>query len=176
MKIVLGIVIILVIAIIGILIVAMQKPDHFRMERRIAINAAPEKIYPLIANLHNFILWSPFEHDPKMKRTFSGPDEGAGAVYEFDGNSRVGAGRITITEATPASEVVMKLEFFRPLQTINRVTFTLTPKDGATEVLWAMEGPNPMMAKIMQTIMNMEKSLGGEFEKGLTSLKALAEK
>jgi len=168
--------IVLVVLIGGIVGYAATRPDSFQVTRSINIEAPPEKIFPLINDFHNFILWSPFERDPEMKRIFSGPQTGAGAVYEYDGNSQVGAGRVSIMEAVEPESVVMKLDFFRPMQAQNRVIFTLTPKDGGTEVTWMMDGANPLLAKVMQLFMSMDKMVGGSFETGLVNLKEMAEK
>jgi hypothetical protein len=42
-------------------------------------------------------------------------------------------------------------------------------------VTWAMHGPAPFMAKIMHTFINMDRMVGGQFQQGLTSMKAVAE-
>jgi len=44
-----------------------------------------------------------------MKRTFKGAARGQGAIYEWDGNNKVGAGRIEIIEAAAPSKLVMQL-------------------------------------------------------------------
>jgi len=172
--------IVLVLLVLAVLGLAMTKPAVFTVSRRQSIKARPEKIFPLIANFCNFILWSPFENDPDMKRGFSGPDEGAGAVYAFEGNNNVGAGRVEIIRVTPPSEaapseIVMRLQFFRPMKTVNEVVFLLTPRGGETDVSWEMRGPNPLLSKVMQVFFSMDKMVGGSFEKGLTGLKNLAE-
>ena len=57
----------------------------------------------------------------------------------------------------------------------NKVTFTLTPKGNQTTVTWAMQGTSPFVAKLMGTVMNMDKMVGGQFEEGLAKLKTLSE-
>jgi len=163
-------------AIIVILIIAAMKPSHFAIQRTGRIGAAPEKVFPLINDVHEFIKWSPFEKDPNMKRTFRGPSAGVGMIYEFDGNRHVGAGSVEVTESIPQSKIVMKLNMDRPFTARNIVTFTLVPANGSTDVTWHMAGPQPFMAKVMSTVINCDKMVGGEFEKGLTSLNALAAK
>jgi hypothetical protein len=44
-----------------------------------------------------------------------------------------------------------------------------------TNVTWAMSGPWPYLHRIMGTIFNTDKMVDGEFEKGLASLKSIAE-
>ena len=169
--------VVLVIVVAAILIYAATKPNDFRVQRSIVIKAPPEKIFPLIADLHGWASWSPYEKkDPAMKRSFSGAPSGKGAVYEWDGNKNVGKGRMEVIENTPPSKVAIKLDFFSPFEAHNTAEFTLVPQGDSTTVTWAMYGPSPYMAKVMGTIMNMDKMIGTDFADGLVNLKALAEK
>lgn len=171
----------LIILAIGILIAAILaiaafRPDSFRVERSARIKAAPARIFPLIDDLQAFRRWSPFEkQDPDMKRSFSGPAGGAGAVYDFDGNREIGAGRLTITDSSPDSLVAMTLDMTRPMKVHNLITFTLTPDGDSTRVTWAMQGRNNFLSKLLGMFMDMEGMCGQAFESGLTSLKTIAE-
>jgi hypothetical protein len=156
------------------LVYAATKPDAFRVERAISINAPAEKLFPLINDLRVQSSWSPFEKDPDMKRVHSGAAQGEGAVYEWDGNREVGAGRIAITRSTP-SKVTLALDMSRPFMAHNIVEFTLEPQGAATRVIWSMHGPQPYLAKLMSTFIDCDKMVGGSFEQGLARLKALAE-
>src|SRR5579871_2666115 len=174
---VLGILVLLVaIAVIAILVIAMQKPDTFRVKRSIAVKAAPEKIAPFIGDFKNWPLWSPYEKkDPAMQRTLGSVTAGKGATYEWSGDKNVGHGRMEILEAQPA-RIVIKLDFYTPFEAHNTAEFSLVPKGAETELTWAMSGPAPLMNKVMSTLMNLDKMIGGDFEVGLANLKALAEK
>ena len=119
--------------------------------------------------------WSPFEKDPAIKRRFNGTTAGKGAVYEWEGNRKVGKGRIEIADTTPPSRITMKLDMVKPFQAHNTVDFTIAPEGEATNVTWAMQGAQPFMAKLVGTFMNCDKMVGGEFEQGLAKLKLIAE-
>jgi hypothetical protein len=54
--------------------------------------------------------------------------------------------------------------------------FTLAQDGPATKVTWAMSGQNTYPQKLMGTLFNMDRMVGGEFAKGLANLKALAER
>jgi uncharacterized protein YndB with AHSA1/START domain len=160
-----------------ILIVAAMRPDTFRVQRSIDINAPAEKIFPLINDYRHWGSWSPYEKvDPAMQRTFSGAPNGKGSVYEWNGNKNVGRGRMEILDTTPSSKVVIKLDFFSPFEAHNTAEFTMQPKGNATNVTWAMQGPVPYMMKIMHMFMNIDRMCGDQFQQGLTSMKAVAEK
>jgi hypothetical protein len=158
-----------------VLAVAAAKPDTFRVQRTARIEAAPEKIFPLISDLRSHLAWSPFEKDPAMKRTFVEPTDGRGATYEWEGNRKVGAGRIQVMTVSAPFLVTMELMMFRPFKAHNLVEFTVEPKGDATNVSWAMQGRQPFMAKVMGTLINCDNMVGREFETGLAKLKALAE-
>jgi hypothetical protein len=172
---VLTIVAIVVVVIIALLIYAATKPDAFGVQRATAINAPADKIFPLINDLHAHTQWSPFEKDPAMKRTHSGAPQGKGAVYEWDGDRKVGSGRLAIADSTP-SNITMILDMFRPFKAHNTVNFLIEPQGNATHVTWAMRGQQPYIAKLMSTFIDCDKMVGGQFEEGLAKLKALAER
>jgi hypothetical protein len=161
----------------GVLIAAAMRPDTFRVQRSADIKAAPETIFPLINDLHRFNGWNPFERkDPNLKRSYSGPESGKGAAYAFDGDSNVGKGSLEILDSAPASKVTMALRMREPFQVDNKVDFILQAKADAAEVTWAMQGAVPYFAKIIHLFIDMDRMVGTEFEAGLASLKAIAEK
>jgi uncharacterized protein YndB with AHSA1/START domain len=171
---IIGIVAVVVIA--AVLVLAATKPDSFRVERRASIKGPPEKIFGLINDFHNWRSWSPWEKmDPAMQRTYSGPESGKGSVYEWEGNNKVGKGRMEIIDAPPPSKVAIKLDFLKPFEAHNTAEFTLAPKGDATDVTWAMHGPSPFIAKVMSVFMSMDRMVGKDFEAGLANLKAAAE-
>jgi uncharacterized protein YndB with AHSA1/START domain len=172
---IIGIIVAIVVA--GVLLHAANKPDTFRVQRTASIQAPQEKIFPLINDLRAFNTWNPFEKkDPNLKGRYSGPASGKGAGYAFDGNKDVGKGSIEILESSPPSKVTMRLSMLEPFEVRNTVEFTLTPSGGATNVTWAMHGPAPFVAKIIHVFIDMDRMVGSDFEAGLASLKAAAER
>jgi uncharacterized protein YndB with AHSA1/START domain len=169
--------VVLAIAIAIVLILASTKPDRFSVRRAATIKAPPEKIFAAISDFHRWTSWSPWEHrDPAMKRTYSGADSGKGAVYAWDGNKNVGSGRMEILEASVPSKIVIKLDFLKPFEAHNTAEFTMLPQGDATNLTWLMHGPAPLMSRLMQVFMNMDKMIGKDFEAGLANLKMLSEK
>lgn len=166
----------LVLFFIGILGMAAMQPDSFSVSRSLAIKAPPEKILGLVGDFRQWQSWSPWERlDPAMQRVHSGAPSGKGALYAWSGNDDVGAGKMEITELTPPSKVVIKLDFIKPFESSNITEFTLAPRDGQTEVSWTMSGPMPFISKIMSVFISMDRLIGKDFEKGLANLKAVAE-
>jgi len=172
------IVILIVVLIAVVLCLAAIKPNTFSVERATTINAPPEKIFAIVDDFHNWPQWSPWDkQDPAMKRTLSGPPNGKGAIYEWEGNDKVGAGRMEITDSAPPSKVTIQLDFIKPFEGHDVVDFTMEPVDSSTtRVTWAMRGPSPFISKVMQVFMNMDQMIGKDFDSGLSNLKALSEK
>lgn len=166
----------LVLAIAGIAVIAAQRPDTFQVSRTATIAAPAEKLFPMINDVREFNSWSPYVlRDPQATGRYSGPPAGPGARYDFDGK-KSGSGSFEITQATPPSQVRMRLDMTAPFEAHNIVTFTLVPQGAATQATWAMEGPAPFLSKFMGVIFDMDKMVGTDFEAGLANLKARAEK
>ncbi|MGL4490201.1 MAG: SRPBCC family protein [Rhizobiaceae bacterium] len=165
-------------AILLLLIYVWFKPNTFRLERSIVINAPSEKVYSHLADFRKWLDWSPWEGlDPDLKRSYSGPTEGVGATYAWEGNKKVGAGRMQLTKADPQTGISLTLDFFRPFKASNitDIAFSPDPDGGGTRVSWAMLGPQPFMGRLMTTFVSMDKMVGKDFEKGLAQLKAVSE-
>jgi len=168
---------IIVLLVAGLLGYAATKPDTFRVQRSASMKAPPEKIFPLINDFHNWVSWSPWEKlDLEMKKTHSGAASGRGAIYEWEGNKKVGQGRMEITEDSPPSKVAIKLDFIKPFQANNKAEFALDRQGDSTNVTWTMDGSQPFMFKVMGVFMNLDNMIGKDFEAGLASIKGLAEK
>ena len=160
-----------------VLAYAATRPDSLHVQRAVTIMAPPEKIFPLISDFHNWTSWSPYEKvDPAMKRTYSGAASGQGAVYEWEGNSQVGQGRMEITDASQPSRITMKLDFIEPLEGHDVAELALVPRGDSTNVTWTMDGPAPYVGKLIGVFVNMDTMIGSDFETGLANLKAIAEK
>jgi len=169
------ILVVIVLLVGGVLLVASTRPDALHVERAADVKAPPEKIFPLINDFHSWGSWSPYEKkDPGMKRTYSGATAGKGAIYEWDGNSDVGQGRMEILDSTP-SQIRIKLDFMKPLEGHDIATFTMKPDGNATTVTWAMDGPTPFLGKLIGVFMNMDTMIGTDLEAGLANLKTLTE-
>src|SRR5512134_3178043 len=169
--------IIVAILIAGVLILAATRPDTFRVQREANIQAPPEKVFAFINDFNRWGAWSPWEKkDPAMKRTFGAATSGKGATYAWEGNKDVGRGRMEIAESVPPSRIAIKLDFVKPFEAHNTVDFTLAPRGETTSVTWAMQGHTPYFAKIIHVFIDMDSMVGKDFEAGLASLKAAAEK
>jgi hypothetical protein len=172
----LGIVLVLVVAVF--LVIAAMQPATFHVQRTVVINATPDKVAALINDFHQWPKWSPWANlDPNMKVTYSGAASGVGSAYDWEGNSKVGKGRMEITGISPM-QTTLKLDFLKPFEGHNTAEFILEPQGtAATRVTWAMNGPNAFFpGKVMSVFGAMDKLVGKDFAAGLDNLKSVAEK
>jgi hypothetical protein len=156
--------------------VILGQPNGFRVVRSQEMSASPEVVFAHVNDLHKWEAWSPWAKlDPNSKSAFSGPDSGNGAAMRWEGNSKVGVGTMTITENKPPSQITLRLDFEKPMQATNIAVFGFAPAGNQTIVTWTMSGQNKLMGKVFSTLVNCDKMVGGQFEKGLQNLKAVVE-
>jgi Polyketide cyclase / dehydrase and lipid transport len=157
--------------------VAVMQPDEFRVSRSLSMKAPAAAPFAQVNDFHNWQRWSPWlKLDPAAKVTFDGAPAGKGAIYAWDGNKHVGAGRSTILESRPNELVRIQLDFRRPFRATNLAEFTFRPHGDQTDVSWTISGKkNNLMFKAMHMFMNMDKMIGSQFEQGLADMKAIVE-
>jgi uncharacterized protein YndB with AHSA1/START domain len=155
---------------------SMSANDTYTVERSTTVRADADRVYRHIVDFHRWPTWSPWEDvDPDLQRSYSGPAEGVGSVYEWSGNRKAGAGRMEITDAEPSSRVVIDLRFLKPFKSESAITFTLARQGDGTRVTWTMTGTRTLGLRLMGVFTSMDKLVGGDFEKGLSRLRTVAE-
>lgn len=168
--------VVVVVVVAAVLWFAATRPDTYAIERVTRIEASPERIFPLIIDFRQWPRWSSFEAlDSSMKRNYSGASTGKGAVYDWEGNSQAGKGRMEIVDVSPPKHVTIQVDFVKPFVAHNTNQFTLQPQERATRVTWSMRGTQPFMLKAMSIFISPDRLLGKHFETGLANLKATAE-
>lgn len=166
-----------VVAIVVILcvVVAMQ-PSQFKVTRSATFNAPPNAVFDQVNDFNKWSAWSPWEKlDPNMKRTISTPSAGKGATYAWTGNDEVGEGKMTITDSHPSDAIKVDLEFIKPFAMKSITDFTFKPEGDKTTMTWTMSGENGFVGKAFGLMMNMDKMVGADFEKGMANLKPIVE-
>lgn len=153
-------------------------PGQIKVERSTEIAAPASKVYALVSGFARYNEWSPwFERDPAAKYTYSGPPAGKGAKMSWvSDKDDVGSGSQEITAAEQDRRVDIALDFGDMGQA--KAGFLLAPGAAAnsTKVTWLFEndvGSNPLMRWMG---LMFDRWIGGDYEKGLAKLKALAEK
>jgi hypothetical protein len=175
-KILLGALVVIVLIVAIFCVVVALQPAHYHVERSATINAPAPLVFSQVNDFHKWEAWSPWAKlDPAMKQTYEGPPAGKGAIYSWTGNDQVGQGRMTITDSKPGELVKIKLEFIKPWAATNATDFSFATQGNQTNVKWTLDGSNNFMGKAASLFMNMDKMVGGDFEKGLLQMKLVAE-
>ena len=111
-----------------------------------------------------------------MRRTYRGPDQGNGAVYEWEGNAKVGKGHMEITRTESPTHLTIDLRFVKPFKADNAAAFDLEPQgDWHRGDAGPCMGPLPFASKLMSMFVSMDKLIGKDFDRGLSRLKVAAE-
>ncbi|MEI8272237.1 MAG: SRPBCC family protein [Paludibacter sp.] len=159
-----------------VLIVALFVPKEFTYEKTIAINAPIDSVWPNTGSLTAMDKWSPWnDHDPNMKKKFTGVDGTVGAKQSWDGKV-VGVGSQTITNVQKPTLFETSLDFKTPRESHGKGYVKLLADGNTTKATWGMSGGMPYPFNIMILFMNMEKSMGKDWDLGLSRLKKLSEK
>jgi len=165
----------LAILVIFAIVVACQPPD-FSVARSAAMAAPSGTVFAQVNDFHKWEAWSPWAKlDPAMKTTYEGASSGTGSIYIWAGNDKIGEGRMTILESRPGELVRIKLEFLKPFAATNQADFTLKGEGAQTSVTWTMTGKKNFIQKAFCMFMDMDKMVGGDFEKGLAQIKTVVE-
>ena len=85
----------------------------------------------------------------------------------WDGNKKIGAGRMTIMESRPNDLIRFKLEFLKPFKATNTAEFTFKPEGSQTIVTWSMSGKNNFFFKAFGLFMNCDDMMRQRFRERL---------
>jgi hypothetical protein len=105
-------ILIALVAIIALLLIVVAlQPSEFSVERTATMAAPPATVFEQVNDFHKWEAWSPWAKlDPDAKIAFEGPPSGAGTIMTWDGNNKVGQGKMTLTESQPNDLVKIKVD------------------------------------------------------------------
>lgn len=145
------------------------------VERSVDIPVPPSVVAAYITDLRRWQEWSPWEEmDPKLSRSYSGPESGVGAAYQWSGNRRAGAGNMLITQVSDQA-IVIDVTFTRPFKSRSESVFVLAATSTGTHLVWRMRMPRTRLTKALTLVYRPERMLGPDLEKGLASLTEVAQ-
>lgn len=156
-----------------LVLIVMLLPTRWSVETQETINAPVAMIHAQVNNLREWRNWStPFPVDESMKYTYDGPEEGAGASMNWQGNSGFGMMRITKSETDKGVWFESALGVPKPNST-GAITYVV---DGdKVRVTWAGEGDLfPIIGGIFKSA--WETGVVDYYDYALTKLKQRVEK
>jgi hypothetical protein len=156
--------------------VVASQSNELVVVRRVEVKAEKQAIFPYVSDYANFQLFNPWrELDPMQSHQVSTPPSGRGAYYRWAGNSKVGAGEMTVDLLAPPHFVEHRVVFTEPLPSRSDMTFRLSPLDEGTEVEWSYTLHADFWMKAGMLVMDMDAMLGSDLERGLSRLKTVVE-
>jgi hypothetical protein len=164
--------VVLLVLLVVAAVVGYFLPHAYNVEESVVINAKPSRIHDLVGDLKRWDDWTPWkEMDPSVQVTFGKETKGAHASQTWTSKEGVGFLQFTASDEDKGIEYDMKLDEMPAKGAIRYERLG----DG-TKVTWSMSGDMEMPVIGGYFALLMPRMVGGAFEKGLTKLKAQAEK
>ena len=179
MKILKRILIVVAILIAIPLIAALFIKGDYAVEREVTIAKPKQVVFDYVKNIKNqnyFSVWN--MKDPNSKMEYKGTDGTVGFISSWESeNSEVGTGEQEIKNIVEGSKIEMELRFTKPMTMQDDAYFITEAIDSLnTKVKWGFFGTSPYPMNLMCVIMDMDKMMGPELQKGLDNLKGILEK
>lgn len=168
--------ILLLVIVVAVVIAMFVAPTAMNVERSIEINAPKALVHQHVSNLRLMNEWSPWAKlDPYMKNEYLGEDGKVGSINKWEGNDSVGKGEQEITFIS-ADSVKTQVRFKEPFESTADAYIVLEETaPNVTKVTWGFSSNMARPFNIMGLFMDMEASIGADYQKGLDSLKVIAE-
>ncbi len=146
-------------------------PSSYRVERSVTMRANSEDVFRTLNTLKEWPEWTAWnlQRYPDMKISFSGPEEGVGATYNWEGQS-VGTGSLKLTNSDPNRAVTYDLDFENGTY-LSKGEIKMEPSGDNIKVTWSNSGDlgwNPVNRYFG---LMMDRFMGPDFETGLNNLK-----
>lgn len=158
-----------------LVLISFLLPATFKVERSATIKSTPAQVYLLTANFELWHLWAPWfsKDDTATKTEISGATASAGASLKWAGES-YGDGEIILTDLVPGQTVGYDIAFDEGKHK-SKGKFSIASEGDSLRVTWTDEGDlgyNPINRYFG---LLMDRFMGPDFEKGLATLKMVAE-
>lgn len=166
-----------VVVIVALVSYLVARPGAYKVERSTTVNALVTIVFSEVEDFKAWSDWSAWERrDARMKKTYGGPPVGIGSTFAWQGDDKVGEGRMVIIENEAPVHIKYRLEITRPLGVVGTMTLDLAPQGPeATVVTWTMEGTRDLKGKLSVPFVSSPEKMGEDFAASLASLKQVSE-
>ncbi len=166
----------LLVVVVAFVIAMFIFPTELVVERSVEINAPKSVVHKHVSSLALMHDWSPWaKTDSTIKWEIVGEDGTVGAIYKWSGE-KVGIGEqefIAIGDDT----VKMQVRFTTPFESIADAYIILKElAPTSTQVTWGFASNAGRPGNVFMGLMGAEETVGADYQKGLDSLKVIAEK
>lgn len=153
-------------------------PSKWDVTSSVVIHASPERIYPLVSNFKEWEKWSPWNasKDATLEYVYSGPESGVDARQDWT-SKKMGSGWMELTSARPQKGIAYDLHInTNQTQSTLYGSIIFAPADGGTKVIWTDKGDSGKNIINRWMSLMIKLMLKKDIDKGLSGLKARAEK
>jgi len=159
-------------------VLALIIKKKYTVVRSVEVNKPVGKVFEylkLLKNQGNFSSWS--EKDSEMKTTYTGTDGQVGFVSRWESEVKdVGIGEQEIVKITEGERIDYEMRFYKPFKaTDSSYISTKSVSEDKTGVVWGFHGKMNYPMNLMLLFMDMDKTIGTEFESSLEKLKTILE-
>ena len=160
-----------------IVLLTQIAPKNYHVNRSIVVNRPIAEVFNYLKFIKNQDEWSPWKKkDPNMKQEHIGTDGDVGFIAKWEGNKDVGTGEQEIKRIVENETIESELRFFKPWKSQSDAYINVeTLSDTETKVIWGFSGINKPPSNIFFLFFNIDKTVGKDFEEGLSDLKAILE-
>ncbi|UOU97099.1 SRPBCC family protein [Chryseobacterium daecheongense] len=179
MRILKGIIMILASILILWLVIAAFVSGDCQYEKSISINAPVEKVWQNTNTLKAMDQWSPWNDlDPALKKDWTGTTGQPGEKVCWESQKEeAGKGCQEVTKVDAAGKrIETAIQFLTPYKSEANAYVAVAPEGNGSKATWGFTSKIPYPFTVMKLFMNMEDAIGKDYEKGLSRLKAMAEK
>ena len=169
-----------VLLIVGVLVVLIfVTPTAFELEREIVIEKPKAEVFAYLKQIKNQEKWGPWiKKDPTTKLSYTGNDGETGFVSKWESEHQdVGHGEQEIKKIIEGERIDIEIRFKKPFEATS--DSYMTTEDAGTDktkVKWGFTGSMPRPMNLMMLFIDMNASVGKDFDSGLSSLKEIMEK
>jgi hypothetical protein len=149
-------------------------PSKYTVKREIEVNATPERVYGLVANVKEWSSWYPmYRVEPLAEYLYVGDVQQVGSHMSWRGLD-IGTGEVKLTNINPPFGLQMVKTQTSPKPKVSTYNWTINELEPAkVRVTWAQEGELEFSKRWSGLF--KDSHIGSTLEKGLTNLKIVSE-
>jgi len=159
-----------------ILVLAFTEPNDVTVTRSITIKAPRGAVFQQLTNFSNWQQWCTlFRNDTSAKITYSGSPGQAGSAMEWKGDEgNIGEGIIK-NEAMDSTSMHYTFVVTKPGSMNADGVLAVKDSGDYTKVSWTFHKHFPFLANAVLVVFDLDKYMGGDFERSLANLKKYIE-
>lgn len=159
-----------------ILVLAFIEPNDVTVSRSILIKAPKESIFEQIVTFQKWEKWSTlFSNDSSVKISYNGTSGQAGSSLEWKGDEGSTGEGIIKNNGIEGSSMRYSFTVTKPAELLADGIISAKDTGEYTKVTWTFHKHFPFLANAILVVFDLDKYMGGDFERSLANLKKYVE-